>query len=45
MQGFHLKHALAPGAESPDLEEWKRLKARVIAHAEAIFLEGVLRPI
>jgi hypothetical protein len=42
--GFHVKQALAPGAKSPDLEEWKRLKARVIAHAEAIVLEGVLRP-
>jgi hypothetical protein len=41
---FHLKHALAPGAKSPDLEEWKRLKSRVVAHAEAIVLEGVLRP-
>ena len=41
---FYLKRALAPGAKPPDLEEWKRLKARVIAHAEAIVLEGVLRP-
>jgi hypothetical protein len=42
--GFHLKQALAPGAKPPDLEEWRRLKARVVAHAEAIVLEGVLRP-
>jgi hypothetical protein len=41
---FHLKHALAQGTKPPDLEEWKRLKARVVAHAEAIVLEGVLRP-
>jgi hypothetical protein len=41
---FHLKRALAPGAKPPDLGEWKRLKARVVAHAEAIVLEGVLRP-
>jgi hypothetical protein len=41
---FHLKHALAPGAKPPDIEEWKRLGARVVAHAEAIVFEGVLRP-
>jgi hypothetical protein len=38
-----LTRALAPGAKPPGLEEWKRLKAKVVAHAEAIILEGVLR--
>ncbi len=41
---FYLKHALAPGTKPPNLEEWKRLKSKVVAHAEAIVLEGVLRP-
>ena len=41
---FHLKHALAPVTKSPDLEEWKRLRSKAVAHAEAIVLEGLLRP-
>ena len=42
--GFWLESALAQAASPPNLEEWHRLKARVVGHAEAIVLEGVLSP-
>ncbi len=42
--GSGFEHALAQAALPPNLEEWHRLKRRVVGHAEAIVLEGVLSP-
>jgi hypothetical protein len=41
---FWLARALAPGSKPPRLEDWQRLRASVVGHAEAVILEGVLRP-
>ena len=42
--GSGLRAPWPQAASPPNLEEWHRLKARVVGHAEAIVLEGVLSP-